>query len=422
MSLIKGAVGSNDYSSSSRLIDGEGRLYWNPRRMETPLISFLGAYGRADKGMSYQNQPLFGAAVGGVKDGQAGKSLAKREVKNAKFTMFTNQSAERSTRINLAAGYNSTDVSIVVDDGTLFVANDLIRNVRTGEVMMVSAVSTNTLTVTRAWGSTGAAMLDNDQIVFLSSAYPVNALSGTSKSTVPSESFNYTQIFRSPLQIGRTDKLSALNFTPGSDEERLLKEAGYTQLVNQEMAFWYSTKNEAAAVDSSGTRQRSTGGIFQHITTNVSDISATGGILTEPVLDGFAEQAFDRGSTTKFLFCSPKVLSKINQLAKDKIRMSSAKENVYGLDLMEYMTAHGTFMLVRTSHFGSEGLSSVYGGHAVAIDPEQIKYAYLGESENELRLNIQENDRDGVKHEWIAEAGLQITNETTHAILKGVVA
>lgn len=421
MPLVQGAVGSSSYSSSSRLIDGGGRLYFNPRRMEMPLISFLGLMGRAGADLTYQNQPLFAEAVGGAKDAK-GKASAKREVKNAQFTMFQDEAAERSTQINNGAGYSSSATSIVVDDGTLFVANDILFVPRTSEVMVVSARSTNTLTVTRGWGSTAAALLDNDYVVRISAAYPVNALSGTAKSTVPTEIFNYTQIFRTPVQIGRTDKLSALNFTPGSDEERLLKEAGYDHLLSQEMAFWYGRRNEAAAVDSSGTRQRSTGGLFQWVTTNVTDISGAGGILTETLMDAFAEQAFDRGSAEKILFCAPRVLAKINALAKDKIRISSMNENRYGLDIAEYQTSFGKFMLVPTRHFSRTGLSSVYASYAVAVDPEQIKYAYLGESENQLHMNIQENDRDGFKHEWLAECGLQVTNENSHAILKGVLA
>lgn len=418
MALVQGAVGSSNYSSSSRLIDGGGKLYFNNRRFEFPLISFLGLMGRAD--MSYQGQPLFGEPVGGVKNGQAGKASAKREVKNAQFTMFADEAQERSTQVNNAAGYSSSATSIVVDDGSLFVANDTILVPRTGEMMFVSARSSNTLTVVRGVGSTGQALVDNDYMVRVSSAYPVNALSGTAKATVPTETYNYTQIFRTPVQIGRTDKLSALNFTPGSDEERLLKEAGYDHLLSQEMAFWYGRRNEAAAIDSSGTRQRTTGGIFQWVTSNVTDISGAGGILTESLLDSFAEQAFDRGSSEKFLFCSPRVLSKINALAKDRIRINDMNEKKYGLNLAELETSHGKFMLVRTAHFGRTGLASTYASQAVAIDPEQIKYAYLGQAENELRLNIQENDRDGFKHEWLAECGLQVTNETTHAILKGV--
>lgn len=413
MALITGVVGSNNYSTNARYIDGEGRIYFNPKRFDMPLISFLGMNGKKAE--------IVGDAFGGAAKGIAGKSLSKRQVENAQFEIFSDTVQDNATAINNAAGYSSNATSLVVDDGTMFVANDTLFVPRTGEYMVVSAVSTNTLTVTRAWGSTGVALLDNDNVVRVSSAYPVNAVSGTAKSTQVARDYNYTQIFRTPVAIGRTDRDSRLNYANGSDLERLKMEAAVEHLRAQERAFWYGRRNEAAAVDSSGARQRTTGGVFQFVTTNVMDISGAGGTLTQGVMDAFAEQVFQYGSTTKYAFCSPRVLSKINGLTTNLIRME-AGQDMYGLNLFKYITSHGELMLVRTPHFGDTGFANTYGGSMVVLDPQQIKYAYLKNAENEFRSDIQENDRDGVKAEWLAECGLHLANEKAHGILQGVAA
>lgn len=412
MALVQGAVGSNNLATNARFIDGEGKIYFNPKRMDYPLISFLGMAGR-----KYE---LTGDAVGGQVN-VSGKALAKRQVQNAQFEIFTDEVMESATQINLAAGYSASATSIVVDDGSLFTANDQLFVPRTGEVMLVSARSSNTLTVTRAVGSTGIALLDNDYVVRLSSAFPVNALSGTSKSTTVARDYNYTQIFRTSVTIGRTDKDSKLNYSPKSDVERLLMEGAVEHFRSMERAFWYGTRAEIAAIDSSGARQRTTGGVFQFVTSNVFDISGSGGVLTTTVMDSFAELAFATGSKVKYLFCSPRVLSKINGLSEHLIRRTS-DEKMFGSDIYEYNTSHGTFILVRTPHFGDTGLGVKYASYAVSIDPDQIKQAYLTNAENELRMNIQENDRDGVKHEWLGEYGLHLANQSSHAILAGVAA
>lgn len=412
MSLIKGAVGSNDLTTNARFIDGEGKIYFNPKRMDTPLISFLGMNGRSSE--------LVGESFGGQLK-ISGQALSKREVFNAQYDIFTDEVMESATQINNGAGYNSSATSLVVDDGTLFTANDTVLVPRTSEVFIVSAVSTNTLTVVRGVGSTAAALLDNDYVVRIASAFAVNSLSGTAKSTQVARDYNYTQIFRTSVQIGRTDKDSKLNYTPKSDVERLLMEGALEHLRSIERAFWYGTRAELAAIDSSGTRQRTTGGVFQFIIQNVMDISASGGTLTAPIMDAFAEMVFDKGSKTKLLFCSPRFLSKLNGLVTNLIRIEPS-ENTFGLNLMKYVTSHGEFILVRTPHFGDTGLGVKYAGTAVAIDPDQIKYAYLNQAENTLHMNIQENDRDGVKHEWLAECGLMIANQTAHGILQGVAA
>lgn len=415
MSLTQGAVGSNNYSASSRFIDGEGKLYYNKKRFDTPLITFLGMMGR-------KYEELEGEDFGGMTAVKVkGQALAKRMVENAKYTMFTDEQQEYSTQINNGAGYSSSATSIVVDDGSLFTPNDTLFVPRTGEMMLVSARSSNTLTVTRAVGSTGVALLDNDHVVNLSSAFPVNALSGTSKATIPSEAFNYTQIFRTPVTIGRTDKDSRLNYTNQGDLPRLIMEAGLRHLQNQERAFWYGRRDEIAAIDSSGTRQRTTGGVFQWVTSNVMDLSGSGGILTQPGLDAFAELAFQKGGSRKIAFCAPRVLSKINSLYSNLVRITPQESEV-GLNVSRVETAHGILDLVRCQHFADSGLSSEYASYMVVLDPEQVKYAHLKNAENEYRPNIQENDRDGYKGEWLAEAGFQLTNETSHAILKGVLA
>lgn len=415
MSLTQEAVGSNSYSASSRFIDGEGKLYYNRKRFDTPLISFLGMMGR-------KYEELEGEDFGGMTALKVkGKALAKRQVENAKYTMFTDEQQEYSTQVNNGAGYSSSATSIVVDDGSLFTPNDTLFVPRTGEMMLVSARSSNTLTVTRAVGSTGVALLDNDYVVNLSSAYPVNALSGTSKATIPSEAFNYTQIFRTPVTIGRTDKDSRLNYSDESDLPRLIMEAGFRHIQNQERAFWYGRRDEIAAIDSSGTRQRTTGGIFQWVTSNVMDLSGSGGIITTPVVDAFAEMAFARGGSRKLAFCAPRVLSKLNSLYAGQVRITPETTKV-GLNIVSIETAHGVLDLVRCQHFADAGLSSEYASYMVVIDPEQIKMAHLKNAENEYKPNIQENDRDGYKGEWLAEAGLQLTNETTCAILKGALA
>jgi hypothetical protein len=415
MANIQGPVGSNNYTASSRFIDGEGRIYFNKKRFDMPLISFLGMNGRDYKKL--ESDP-----IGNTTQQITGKALSKRQVVNAKYTIFTDTVMDGATTVNNSGGYNSSATSVVVADATQFTPFDILLVPRTGERMMVSAsnTTTNTLTVTRGWGSTAAAVNNAENVVRVSSAYPVNALSGTTKSTQVQEDYNYTQIFRTPIAMGRTDKDSKLNYSDSSDWERLKMQAAVEHLRAQERALWYGVRNEQAAVDSSGARQRSTGGVFQFVTSNVNDLSASGGVLTQQALDNFAEMVFQYGSGEKIAFCSPRVLSRINSLATNLIRIEPQTE-MFGLSLARYVTSHGTLKLVRTPHFSDPGYANQYGGSMVVIDPEQIKYAYLKNGENEWRDNIQENDRDGNKGEWLGECGLHLANEKAHGIMQGIV-
>jgi polygalacturonase len=71
-----------------------------------------------------------------------------------------------TTQVNNGAGYTSSDTDIVVDDGSKMNFGDLIRVPRTGEVILVGSVSSNTVTGVRgnSAGLAAAALLDNDYV------------------------------------------------------------------------------------------------------------------------------------------------------------------------------------------------------------------------------------------------------------------
>ncbi len=418
--LIQGPVGSNDLPVNGRYIDGEGRLYWNKERMDFPFITFLGMNGRVYGGNPYGVEGPIGEMYGGEVN-VSGQALSKRKVLNAEYQIFEDEVLEDTTTVNLVAGYSASATSIVVTDASIFSKNDQVLVPRTSEVFVVTAsdLTTNTLTVVRGVGSTAAALVNADYLVRLASAYAVNALSGTAKMTVPTRNYNYTQIFRTPVQIGRTDKDSKVNYSPTSDLDRLKRQAGIEHLRSQERAFLFGGREERAAVDGSGTRQRFTGGVFSLLTSNVMDLSGSGGVMTQGSVDAFAELVFARGSTEKIAFCSPRVLSRINGLYDNLIRYEP-ETKMFGSNVMELVTSHGVLKLVRHPMFGKGGIAQKHAGTMLVIDPASVKYAHLDQAENMYHDNIQENDRDGYKGEWLGECGLHLANETAHGVMLNV--
>ena len=94
-----------------------------------------------------------------------------RAASNPKFSWMEDDLKARWDAINNGAGYNDAATSIVVDNGAYFIVGDVVKVPRTGEVLFVTAVNTNTLTVTRGFGTTAAAALvDNDPLVIVGNA------------------------------------------------------------------------------------------------------------------------------------------------------------------------------------------------------------------------------------------------------------
>lgn len=75
------------------------------------------------------------------------KNLNSASVIDATFKILQEQPQPWSDALNGAVTAVAT--SWVVDHGSYFKANDLVKNERTGEVVKVSSVSSNTLTVVR---------------------------------------------------------------------------------------------------------------------------------------------------------------------------------------------------------------------------------------------------------------------------------
>ena len=64
-------------------------------------------------------------------------------------------------------------------------------------------------------------------------------------------------------------------------------------------------------------------------------------------------------------------------------------------------------------------LENIYDGYALGLDLKNLWYRPLQGRDTVLKTNIQANDEDGEKDEYITEAGLQLNLEKTHAVMYG---
>jgi hypothetical protein len=159
-------------------------------------------------------------------------------------------------------------------------------------------------------------------------------------------------------------------------------------------------------------------GIYQFIQTNRVDV---GGVLTESEFDAFCEVAFRYGGTDqKLLIASGRVIQAINNFSKEKMDTYSG-ESSYGLNLHEYVSPFGRVMIAYHRQF----VGDIYSGHGLLVDPDKIVLRPLrgGRSAGNLAIrvtNIQANDEDTRKDEYLTECSLEFQNEKSHALLTGV--
>ena len=338
------------------------------------------------------------------------KNINSQKATNPKFEWLESELAARWDTVNNSGGYLSTDTSIVVSNGTYFSPNDVVKVPRTGEVILVTAVATNTLTVTRGYGETTAAALVNaDPVVIIGNANMEGAGKRAHKPYIEASVYNYTQIFRTTVSV--TGTLNATQLYGGNQRNWERKKKGIEHLVDIERAFLFGERKE----DTGGSNpKRTTRGLLKFLTANNYD---AGGTLTEWEFESFCQQAFRYGSKKKLLLASPLLISVLNTFARNNIRTASG-DKTYGLSLANYQSAHGQLLIAR--HNLLEG--AIYGGYGVIIDPENVTYRYLDGRDTKLKTDIQATDADSFEDEYITEAGLQVQLPKTHAILTNVTA
>jgi hypothetical protein len=160
------------------------------------------------------------------------------------------------------------DTQFVVDNGGRFRAGDQIQIEGSRELMLVTAVSTNTLTVIRGYaGTTAEELADNAVINILGNA----ALEGDNKPgarfTSRSRKGNYTQIFTAAVEVSGTDM--AASHLGLADEMDYQKQERLRELLRDLENTVINGGQPVGSPQGSDSIRRTMKGVVQHLTTNV---------------------------------------------------------------------------------------------------------------------------------------------------------
>lgn len=338
------------------------------------------------------------------------KKIDSRKTGNPKFAWMEDELDPRFDAINNSGGYNSAATSIVVDNGAYFQVGNIVYVPRTGESIRVTAVSTNTLTVVRAIGSTAQAVLDDEPLLITSTAQPEGDASLVARSRNPTPAYNYTQIFRTSFDATGTEMHS--EFEADDDWDYQAKKHGIEHKKSIEYALMVGHPSE----DVSGNARRTTGGFNHFVSSNVTDAAGT---LTELEFFTALRPMFRYGPDEKWGMIAPLVIDVLNTFPRGKLEMRQG-DSTFGLKIFQYISPHGTLNLVK--HNLLEG--ATLGGQMWVMDSDVVKWRYLqnkrGSRDSYIRTEIQNNDVDGRKDEWLTEGGMEFGLEKHHGKLIGV--
>jgi hypothetical protein len=336
----------------------------------------------------------------------------KQKTGNPTFEWFEDDLNQNVVTVSAAEASGSTSFGLTSGQGVRVRVNDILIS-NTGESILVTAVSTDTLTVTRSMGGVAAtAYVALDEFVIAGTAMLEGANAPTSVWKGKTAVENYVQIFRDIVELTVTQ--ANTDSYGGNDRTYQRKKKAIEHKRAIEQAFLFGDKFENTG--SSQTR-RGTHGVLNYITTNITD---AGGVLTEGEFEAFMRTVFQYHPTVtapeKWFLCSPIIISALNFWTKQALQVTSG-EKTFGVRISKYRSGHGDLNITR--HWLLEDFTE-YKKYGFVLDPENIKYRFLQNLDTKLHLDIQQKQEEVHRDEYRTHAGLQLMQEKTHGTLKGV--
>ena len=341
------------------------------------------------------------------------QKVSSRAAYSQKVEWLSDELVPRLTTLSASATSADTAISVATGTGTYFRAGDVVKVATTGENCYVTAVSANTIYVTRALGGvTAISAASGVDLVKVGNAAAEGATLGTLIQTKKVANYNYAQIQRDPWGFTNTLVASKLYGGPEPANEAKKKLIEHKRQLENTMFFGVRDLNTSGS-----TPVGYCGGLLQFVTSNVT---SSVGTLTESVFETFLRKAFRYGSQNKVFFCSPLVVSALSSFAQSKLAPPSPGISEYGVSLTTYQSAQGAKVqiAVKRDWYDFQSTSGQYGGIGVMVDMEDVTMRPLRDTV--LKPDRQANDEDSIKQEYLTEWSLEIGNEKKHAIISGI--
>lgn len=344
-----------------------------------------------------------------------GQAIMKASTGNPEFKWFEDVYGGRYARTSAIALAAATTIAVDgagATSGHIFTIGDIVRNVDTGENVLVVTGSTDTaIEVERGYGTVAAAdMADNDGLFIIGNVNEENAAARNVNTTQATPQSNYTQIFKTTIAVSGTE--DAAKLYGGRDLPYLRAKKATEHALDIERAFWWGQKNTDTGAN--GHPQRATGGVDEFVTGGNGFQQDQGGALTAADMNTFLREGFTYGNSRKMLFAGGIVLQAINEIARGQIQTEVGMTE-YGMKVSRWMTPFGEIDIVHNPLFVEE-----MAGTAYLLDMECFRYRYMEGRDTKLMTNVQAPDVDGIVDQYLSEVGLERKEAARHAYLTGV--
>lgn len=243
----------------------------------------------------------------------------------------------------------------------------------------------------------------------------------------PVEEYNYTQIFRTPLSITRTARLTKLRTE--NDYQKMKREALEMHSIEMENAFLWGIRT--LGTGDNGKPKRTTRGLINWIrecSDNCDDFSLNTDYAADTWLasgetwfDNMLEQIFRYGASEKLAFCGSGALLGLNRLAKHGGQVNLTPDSAeYGLKVIRWITPFGVLNLKTHPLFSYDVTTR---NMMVIFEPKDLKYRFI--TDTTFYPDKDKDSRNGKRldatiEEFLTECGLEFHWCEKCGLLNGV--
>lgn len=308
--------------------------------------------------------------------------------------------------------------AITVANGARFQAGDLVRPGNAPEVMLVTAVAANVITVTRRYGGTPASALANGlRLNILGNAALEGADATAARFTSRVRRQNYTQIFAATVEV--TGTMRAVKAHGVADELEYQKSERMRELMRDLENVVINGTSSSTLPQGSATSRRTMNGIIRTIATNqftpgqngFPSGGGAGGELTEQLVNAALRQVWEQSSgRVDTIVVNGAQKRRINQFVGSTSRHYAPGDRRLSELVSVYESDYGVCNIVLSRWVPSDTL--------LLIDSSRI--AVMPLTGRSFQYRPLASTGDAVSGQIVGEYTMEMRHENAHALIRGL--
>lgn len=359
--------------------------------------------------------------------------MKKETTNDPEFSWWEEEQQPTRLQVNsdFTAGQTTLTVNTSSYDAQSLVAGDLllVQGVTSAgyknEIVEVSSTpsASNQFSVTRgAAGTSAGSIATDDYLTKIGSTNQEGNTAPDATTQNPTKYFNYTQIFRTSYEITETAKNTRARTGDALKNDK--KRRMFDHSASIEYAILFGKKSETTG--SNGKPKRTTGGLLEFLSSAVSNYSHCIKIYSSlPNEDNLLDDLYklfdwdaEGAGDERIGIAGNKFLNDLNKIANDA---SSTRINFdgtitqFGMNLQRWILPQGTLFikshpLMNTDPLFNKGCFFIHGSGMI--------WRPMQNRDTKPRDNIQNDDEDLEKGEWLTEAGVEFHHMPTMAYVQ----